>query len=107
MKAILLVCLALLVARSISKCSDSLSCFKNKLFNFGSPGENIYSISSITNNNQDASLNVLAYGDFNNDLQYASIYSALISSRPTSPTMLSSISTYGTPSKPSLTSTKL
>lgn len=69
MKPILLACLGLLVARSVSKCSDSLSCFKNKLFNFGSPGENIYSIATITNNNHDASMNVLAYGDFNNDLQ--------------------------------------
>ena len=51
MKAVVLF--TLLLPLIFTKCSDQLSCFRNKLFNFGSPSEDIYLLNSITNNSMD------------------------------------------------------
>jgi hypothetical protein len=50
-------------------CTDQLSCFKSKLFNFNFPPESIHSLTDITNTKNLGSINIMAYGDFNNDLQ--------------------------------------
>jgi hypothetical protein len=75
---IIILVLLLCLSPCFPKCTDSLECFRKKLFNFEAPGEGIYQLKGITTDNMTSKTNMLSYADFNNDLQYLFSYSALI-----------------------------
>jgi hypothetical protein len=47
---LILIC-AVIVCGVMSSCTDKLSCFKSKLFNFDSPAEGYYPVNIFTNDN--------------------------------------------------------
>jgi hypothetical protein len=53
-----------------SACTNSLSCFKTKLFNFDSPPSEYYQNVTMFANYTTNQIVASAYGDFNNDLMY-------------------------------------
>lgn len=58
-----------LLAVASCYCTDSVSCFKSKLFNFDSPPENFYEV-SIFGSEAPSVYNAMSFGDFNNDYRY-------------------------------------
>jgi hypothetical protein len=62
---------AVLVSGVISGCTNELSCFKSKLFNFDSPAEEYYqAVNIFTNQNSQTQYNAISFGDFNNDFRW-------------------------------------